>query len=150
MTVYRASADDHAFLEAVKSGTLPAASFDHRAHVRLAYLNLADHSADAALASFRATLQAFIRTHGIDPGKYHETITVAWLLAVRHFMDGAGACASADEFIERCPHILDTSIMMTHYSQARLFSGEARAGFVEPDLTPIPFGDRREIGPPLM
>ena len=66
-------------------------------------------------------------------------------------MSGAGACASADQvFIECCPRLLDTSIMMTHYSQARLFSAEARAGFVEPDLTPIPFGGRREIGPPLM
>lgn len=138
MTAYRASADDRDFLEAVESGALPPVSFDHRAHVRLAYLNLAEQSVDAALVSFRATLQAFIRVHGIDATKYHETITVAWLMAVRHFMDGAGACASADEFIERCPRLLDTSIMMTHYSPARLFSAEARASFVAPDLMPIP------------
>ena len=149
MTAYRASADDRDFLEAVESGALPAASFDHRAHVRLAYLNLAEQSVDAALVSFRATLQAFIRAQDIDPGKYHETITVAWLLAVRHFMDGAGACASADEFIERCPRLLDTSIMMTHYSQSRLFSTEARASYVAPDLTPIPIEHDWEIGRPL-
>ena len=127
-------------------GTLPAASFDHRAHVRLAYLKLAEQNVDAALVSFRETLQAFMRAHGIDPGKYHETITVAWLLAVRHFMDGAGSCASADEFIERCPRLLDTSIMMTHYSPSHLFSAEAKAGFVEPDLAPIPSGAKATQG----
>ena len=33
------------------------------------------------------TLHAFLACHGITPAKYHETITRAWILAVRHFMD---------------------------------------------------------------
>ncbi len=34
--------------------------------------------------------------------------------------------------------MLDAKIMMTHYSAEVLFSDEARAEFVEPDLEPIP------------
>jgi hypothetical protein len=34
--------------------------------------------------------------------------------------------------------VLDTKIMLTHYSAEVLFSPEARALFVEPDLDPIP------------
>jgi hypothetical protein len=45
---------------------------------------------------------------------------------------------SSDEFIERNPVMLDSGIMLTHYSAGLLFSPEARAGFVEPDLDPIP------------
>ena len=34
--------------------------------------------------------------------------------------------------------LLDPKIMLTHYSAERLFSPEARAEFVEPDIDPIP------------
>jgi len=34
--------------------------------------------------------------------------------------------------------LLDSKIMLTHYSADLLFSDEARARFVEPNLDPIP------------
>jgi hypothetical protein len=46
--------------------------------------------------------------------------------------------SSSDDFIERNMILLDTRIMLTHYSAGRLFSDQARADFVEPDLDPIP------------
>ena len=45
---------------------------------------------------------------------------------------------SADDFIDRNPILLDSKIMLTHYSAGLLFSDAARAAFVEPDLDPIP------------
>jgi hypothetical protein len=45
---------------------------------------------------------------------------------------------SADDLIARTTILLDSRIMMTHYSAERLFSQHARHGFVEPDLDPIP------------
>ncbi len=36
------------------------------------------------------------------------------------------------------PRLLDAKIMMTHYSAEVLFSEEARARFVEPNISPIP------------
>ena len=36
------------------------------------------------------------------------------------------------------PELLDANIMLTHYSEERLFSDRARAGFVVPDRQPIP------------
>ena len=46
--------------------------------------------------------------------------------------------SSADDFIARNPVLLDSKIMLTHYSADLLFSDEARAVFVEPNLDPIP------------
>ena len=46
--------------------------------------------------------------------------------------------SSADDFIERNPLLLDSKIMLTHYSADLLFSDQARADFVEPNLDPIP------------
>ena len=86
----------------------------------------------------RSALQAFLRHNGISASKYHETMTRAWILAVRHFMEASPASPSADAFIEANPAMLDSKIMMTHYSAGLLFSEEARARFVEPDLDQIP------------
>ena len=53
-------------------------------------------------------------------------------------MEKSAAFASADAFIDSNPILLDTKIMLTHYSAGLLFSDEARARFVEPDLGDIP------------
>jgi hypothetical protein len=135
---HSSSDDDRRFRDDFESGVIEPAKFDHRAHVRLAYAYLVDADADTAAARMRAALLAFLRHHGIDPSKYHETMTRAWILAVRHFMEISAPAASADAFIERNPMLLDSKIMLTHYSATLLFSDEARARFVEPDLGPIP------------
>ena len=64
-------------------------------------------------------------------------MTRAWVLAVRHFMDGSTSTSSTD-FIARNQELLDSKIMLTHYSASVLFSPDARVSFVEPDLDPIP------------
>ncbi len=86
----------------------------------------------------RDTLNRFLIHNGVDPSKFHETLTKAWILAVHHFMNRTEDSNSADEFIDRNPEMLDTKIMMTHYSAEVLFSDEAMATFVQPNLDPIP------------
>jgi hypothetical protein len=132
------SPEDRQFIAALEAPVLEPGQFDHRAHVRAAYIYLAGHDVDAAADRMRDTLRAFLQHHGIPVSRYHATITRAWILAVRHFMDGSPDTASADAFIEANPRLLDPKIMLTHYSAERLFSPEARAAFVEPDIDPIP------------
>lgn len=122
----------------MESCEFPAADFNHRAHLRLAYIYLAENDTDRSTCLMRDTINGFLEHNGVDPSKYHETITKAWILAVHHFMNKTGSAGSADDFIDRNPQLLDTKIMMTHYSAEVLFSDEARAAFVQPDLDPIP------------
>lgn len=136
------SDDDLRFRADFESGAFPKAQFGHRAHVRLAYTHLAESDVETAFTRMRAALLTYLAHHGIDPSKYHETMTRAWILAVRHFMEVSGPSASADAFIDANPRLLDAQIMMTHYSAELLFSPEARAQFVEPDLGPIPRHER--------
>lgn len=111
------------------------AAFDHRAHLRLACVYLAEHGdVDAAVDAMRTSLLRFLDHAGVDRAKYHATLTRAWMLAVDRFR---GASPSADAFIDAHPFLLDSTVMLTHYSRERLFSDEARARFVEPDLDPI-------------
>jgi len=95
---HQSSGDDRRFQAEVESCSVTPAQFDHRAHVKLAYVYLTQNDTDAAHDRMRETLHAFLACHGITPAKipgapyprsrqYHETITRAWILAVRHFMD---------------------------------------------------------------
>ena len=138
MTTHGLSADDLQFRADFEECRLAPEVFGHRAHLRLAYVYLAENDADAAFGLMRDALRRFLRHHGIDPTKYHETLTRAWLLAVRHFMERTASASSAAAFIDANPTLLDAKIMMTHYSAELLFSPEARGQFVEPDLAQIP------------
>lgn len=138
MTKHQLSPADREFRKAVEAGRISPDRFDHRAHVRLAYTYLAEHEPARAIQLLRIGLLSFLLYHGVDASKYHETLTRAWILAVRHFMELAPPCASADAFIDGNPALLDKQIMLTHYSAALLFSDEARVRFVEPDRDRIP------------
>jgi len=138
---HKSSSQDRHFRAEFEACQIPPASFNHRAHIRLAYTYLVENEDDAALDLMRSALQAFLRHNEMDVSKYHETMTRAWILAVRHFMQISSPCESADAFIEANPIMLNTKIMMTHYSAEAIFSPEARARFVEPNLEEIPRHD---------
>lgn len=132
------SLEDRDFRRQFEAGSIRPADFDHRAHLRLAYVYLVGRDPETACQSMRTALLDFLDAHSIDPGKYHETMTRAWILAVHHFMQGTSRAASADDFIDQNRRMLDSTIMLTHYSRALLFSDNARETFIEPDLDPIP------------
>jgi hypothetical protein len=137
MRAHELSPDDRDFRAAFEAFTLAPAQFDHAAHVRLAYVYLVEHDVEAAAQQMRGALLKFIEHNGIPRSKFHETMTRAWVMAVRHFMNKSASASSAD-FLTRNAELLDSQIMLTHYSASVLFSPDARAGFVEPDLDPIP------------
>ena len=132
------SIEDQNFRSEFEACKFPPAEFNHRAHIRLAYVYLSAYDTDTAHQKMRSALLSFLEYHGVDLSKYHETITRAWIMAVRHFMEKTPDSESSDIFIEKNPGMLDKKIMMTHYSADVLFSDEARAKFVQPDLDPIP------------
>ena len=134
-----ASIDDRIFAEQVEACDFPVSEFDHRAHLRLAYIYLVELSTKDAVSRMRDTLINLLRHAGIEPTtKYHETLTEAWIRAVDYFMSINQQSDSSHEFIEQHPEMLDSDIMLTHYSAEVLFSEEARGRFVSPNLEPIP------------
>ena len=136
--MHRSSAADRRFRDEFEACRVAPERFDHPAHVRLAYVYLTEGDTEAAVARMRRALERFIAWNGVPASKYHETLTRSWVLAVHHFMQRSPAAAAADVFIDANPALLDTRIMLTHYSRDRLFSDAARREFVEPDLAPIP------------
>ncbi len=136
------SAEDRDFCAQFESGDFPAAEFHHRKHLKLAYVYLTAHDTEIASKLMRDAIKNFLLKNFVAPEKYHETITRAWILAVRHFMEKTSKSDSADSFIDQNLIMLDANIMMTHYSAKVLFSDQARENFTEPDLDPIPRYDQ--------
>lgn len=138
----RTSSSDRAFSRRFRTAELDASEFGHRAHVRVAHTYLCEGGVEQACNRMRSGLRASLERRGLPAERYHETLTRSWLLAVRHFMRRAQGTTSFKELIGLCPALLDTGIMLTHYSRATLFSAAARAAFAEPDLDPIPRYER--------
>lgn len=135
---HQASEADREFLRAFEARRVEPAMFDHPAHVRLAYCYLCSHPPELAAERMRDALRAFLHHLGAGEGKFHETITRAWILAVAHFMEKPPPHQSAADFMAANPELLDSKIMLTHYSAELLFSAAARATFVPPDIQAIP------------
>ena len=143
MFEHSVSIADLEFQRAFEACEIKADEFDHQAHVRLAYIYLCEERDEgsenrSAYERMKRALLVYLNHLGIGPAKYHETITRAWLLAVQHFMSTDPVCDSTYAFIQAHPKLLDTRIMLSHYSEDALFSDTARAQFVEPDIQPIP------------
>ena len=83
---HEVSKSDMEFRAAFEAGAYAPADFNHRAHVRLAYIYLATNDVERATTLMRNAITNYLRHHGISPTKYHETLTQAWILAVFHYL----------------------------------------------------------------
>jgi hypothetical protein len=124
---------DDALLAAFESTDLPADLFTHAAHVRVAWCYLRTAPLLDALPRFSRALRRYTASKGAA-AKYHETITIAWLLIVRDRLEGARHLTWR-EFVERNPDLVggSGSVLAAHYSDALLTSAAARERFVLPD-----------------
>ncbi len=135
---HRISPEDDQFRCAFEALQLEPAEFDHAAHVRLAYIYLCEGPVESAVGRMKSALLAFLAHLGVGQAKYHETITRAWIMAVDHFMEQSAPCSSSADLLRINPQLLDSRIMLMHYSAEVLFSPAARQAFVEPDIQSIP------------
>jgi hypothetical protein len=133
-----ASSEDVAFRCAFEACEMSPTLFDHRAHLRLAYVYLCGDALEGAFEKMQASLLRFLGHLGAGETKYHATMTRAWIMAVNHFMAETAPCSSASSFLAANPALLNSCIMLRHYSAGSLFSSDARQSFVQPDLRPLP------------
>ena len=131
-------AEDDAFLVAFEATTLPEKAFDHGAHLRVAWLYLL-RDRDLAPDRIVSGIRRFAAAHGLLR-KYHETLTRFWIAAVDLRMRATSAGAAPETFagfLARSPDLFDRGLVLQHYTRERLFSHEAREGFLPPDLLPL-------------
>jgi hypothetical protein len=122
-------ADDD-FLARLEAADLPAGSYNHRAHIRTGFLYVERHGFESAVKRMRKTLVDFTIAVGAQ-GKYHETITVAFLDLINQRL--AGQCPGDwKSFLEANPDLLDGAILLKYYDPDVLKSDQARASYIPP------------------
>lgn len=121
--------------------TLPREEWTHAAHLTVALWHLLQFDWPEAVARVRHGIKRYNAAHGIratPTGGYHETLTLFWLRAVRAFLEAERNEARAlVHLANELAVTADKSLPLKHYTRERLFSPEARAGWVEPDLKPL-------------
>jgi hypothetical protein len=111
-----------------------AEPFHHADHLRVAWIYLQHFDYGDAERRLAEGLRRFAASKGASE-KYHETMTRAWMRLVA---SASGDGESFDAVIARHPELLDQKALARFYSAARLAQPEAREGWLEPDLEPLP------------
>lgn len=118
---------------ALERGEIPKERFHHASHLHVAWVYLTESSSTGEAANkMRDTLRRFAAAAG-KPEKYHETITLFWVhLLARE--QAVSRVKRLEEVVYANPQLLEKNFPLAYYSAERLFSDEARASWIEPDL----------------
>ena len=120
-----------------ESCELPYERWTHRAHLAVAVAYLERYPLAVATDRARTRIPQYNNVRGDGVG-YHETITVLYMRLVERVMrvaPDAGRHDLVNDLAARFP----VSWLLGYYSPERLWSPEARAGFVSPDLRELDF-----------
>jgi hypothetical protein len=131
---------DQEFLTAFEDGSMAAENFDHRAHIRAAFLYLSRHAFLEACVAMRDGLQRFTARAG-NGNLYHETITVAFVSIVSERMERSPELGW-EALLATHPELCDRGLLNRYYRPEILASAVARQRFV---LSEMPAGDQREV-----
>ncbi|HVF17504.1 MAG TPA: hypothetical protein VNA21_11355, partial [Steroidobacteraceae bacterium] len=124
------------FLRAFLECRLTAQQFDHRAHVRAAWLLLNRYSIEDAIERMCTGTLRLASLFGA-PDKYNRTFTEA---VMRVMAASPSIHAGWDEFTRAQSGLMGDvrALLALHYSPERLYSLAAKEAFVMPDRSPLP------------
>jgi hypothetical protein len=130
--------NDEAFLETFKAGQLSTSEFDHRAHVRAAWLMLQRYPLEEAIERTCVGIES-LATHFGAASKYNRTMTEA-LIRLMNRAASTSVATSFDDYLQANPWLYgDVRVALAeYYSSSQLFSDHAKRAFVSPDLKPLP------------
>lgn len=131
-----------ALVEQFQNKTLAKEAWTHEAHLTVGLVYAVD-APETALAKLRTQIRAYNAALGgrnTETEGYHETITAFYAYLLRHFAE-THELQQVDEaaltLLLGSPYA-DRQFPLHYYSKDRLFSPEARLGFIPPDLQPFP------------
>jgi hypothetical protein len=131
-----------------ESAAIPKQEWTHAAHLAIGLWHVHRYGREEALPRLRTGIRRLNDAHGTlntPTGGYHETVTRAY---VELFADLLTAAPPGVSLADTLRIILAgplgaRHVLLRHYSRERLFSPEARASWIEPDLRPLAAADRR-------
>ncbi len=128
---------DIEFEEQFKSCSLHPAIFTHEAHLRLAWIHIHKYGANIAIDNIRSQLQNFVEHLGAK-NKYNETVTIAAIKAVYHFILRSKT-DNFEDFIAENQSLKNNfkELLAFHYETDVFNSPIAKEKFLTPELLPF-------------
>ncbi|WP_380877825.1 hypothetical protein ACFB49_14410 [Sphingomonas sp. DBB INV C78] len=133
--------------EGLLARTLPKAEWTHEAHLATCAWLVSERPDIVPERDLPAIIAAYNEAVGgvnDDTQGYHETITQCFIRGVRLHLarvDGAGLLEAVNRLLREAEGRREWPLRF--FSAERLFSVEARRGWVEPDLAPLPEVERQ-------
>jgi hypothetical protein len=130
--------------EGLLSRTLPRPEWTHEAHLAATTYLILKHpeiDLDAELPGLIRRYNESVGGVNDDTQGYHDTITRAYLRGVRMFLNEADRSQPIHELVNELLHspMGRRDWPLRFWSREKLFSVEARRGWVEPDLAAMPW-----------
>ncbi|MET0291111.1 MAG: hypothetical protein ABW136_02030 [Steroidobacteraceae bacterium] len=122
---------------------LSRTEWTHEAHLTVGLWHVATLGPAEAMARLRSGIRKLNESNGVantTSGGYHETITQAYVRLIAAFLASRPGDVSLQQTCDALlsGELADRNVLLRHWSRERLFSPLARAGWVEPDLAPLP------------
>jgi hypothetical protein len=139
MTDYYQTDDElRSIVDEFEACSFHPSEFRHHQHLAVVLWFVANLPYDDACERMKRGIQRLAATYGKTG--YHETITEFWLRMTRAFLlrdeHAESIAVRANQLIEE---YADKNLILDYYSAELLASEQAKAGWVEPDLKPLPF-----------
>jgi hypothetical protein len=128
---------DDEFVRAFESCELAGASFHHADHVRVTWIYVCRFGMEGATERVLTGIRRFAAHNG-SPKKFHFTQSCAWVQLIAAAQRGSADAKTFEKFIASHLELLDAGALARYYSKSLLDSPAARAGWVEPDIGPLP------------
>jgi hypothetical protein len=139
---FHAFAEIESLVRAFERGDIARESWDHQSHVTVACWYLLCSPYEEAVEKMRAGLLHYLDVRRIETtleSGYHETITVSWMRLVDSYLKSTNLDCSLVELInDLIEHFRDKDYLLGYFTRERLMSGEARYGWLDPDLKQLP------------
>jgi hypothetical protein len=129
---------DDEFLRAFFGGWPSDERFGHYQHLRLAWLVIDRHGPETAEEIVGDGIRRLAAAQG-KAALYNDTMTRFWVRLIAHVREAKGPLSGIDEAIASAPFLQDKNLAQRHWSRTAMFGPEGRSGWVEPDLSPLPF-----------
>jgi len=129
-------ADDE-FVHAFESCELSGALFHHTDHVRLTWIYVCQFGERGATERMLTGIRRFAAHNG-SPQKFHFTQTCAWVRLIAAAQCDSAGVKTFVEFVAAHPELLNANALARYYSKSVLESPAARAGWIDPDIIPLP------------
>lgn len=137
---YNNEAEIYELLRLFETGTIGRDDWKHAEHLVVALCYLKGSTLDEATGKMRSGILNLLRAFKVDLNKempYHETITVFWMRTAYAYMLMNEHLSFVEKANGLC-ELYDKDHPLKFYSRELLFSDEARARFIDPDLDILP------------